>query len=595
MLRKTYFISTDLELNIDKKNKKILAGNWCIDNNKKNTSQRYEILENFWKNKSKINIYYKYLQKLSLSYSIRLSSYLNSYHNKKFSANFWKIVLLPWLIVYLPAYYYRWLAVRKILKKKVKINYYDLYNLEKKNSYTDTFDFYTKISTNKFINYNIFYNLMKYHKEKNDKIIFQKKKFFDYDKKKNFRGNKLLNFIFLIFNPILNIILNFLFKLNKIFIEKGVFPIRSNIEMSLKLKQIPTYPNDTFNNSFGYTSLYEYEEINLLKRRSLNLGKKGKNDDAFVKYIDTIIRDDIPKCFVEGFDKLKYYSEKIKFRPKIILSSYYHYFNELFKVWTAHLTEKKKTKLFIACHGGGGFLKHPSCLNFETEVANIKINWHRSKKKKEIQLPASRFLSLKKKNFVRSNSISFIQAPICIYPARIGFNEVHDEKLVFNFEFLKFYRKIYKSLQNELIFIPNSVHGKDTTQNLKNDLKLEQIKNNKSFDKYKYNSKLNIVSYPQTVFFESIITTPTLLLCKKNEWTFDEKFQKFYKKLVKNNIIFHDPVKAAKHVNIISSDINSWWNSRKIQLILKDFLDHTCVASSVSKDIWLKLLKKKIN
>ena len=47
MLRKTYFISTDLELNIDKKNKKILAGNWCIDNNKKNTSQRYEILENF--------------------------------------------------------------------------------------------------------------------------------------------------------------------------------------------------------------------------------------------------------------------------------------------------------------------------------------------------------------------------------------------------------------------------------------------------------------------------------------------------------------------------------------------------------------------
>ena len=63
MLRKTYFISTDLELNIDKKNKKILAGNWCIDNNKKNTSQRYEILENFWKNKSKINIYYKYLQK----------------------------------------------------------------------------------------------------------------------------------------------------------------------------------------------------------------------------------------------------------------------------------------------------------------------------------------------------------------------------------------------------------------------------------------------------------------------------------------------------------------------------------------------------
>ena len=40
---------------------------------------------------------------------------------------------MPWLTIYLPVYYYRWLAVKKILKRKDTINFYDLYNLKKNN------------------------------------------------------------------------------------------------------------------------------------------------------------------------------------------------------------------------------------------------------------------------------------------------------------------------------------------------------------------------------------------------------------------------------------------------------------------------------
>ena len=35
MLRDTYFISTNLEINLDKNKRKILAGNWCIENYEK--------------------------------------------------------------------------------------------------------------------------------------------------------------------------------------------------------------------------------------------------------------------------------------------------------------------------------------------------------------------------------------------------------------------------------------------------------------------------------------------------------------------------------------------------------------------------------
>ncbi len=54
MSKKNYFISTNLEFNIDKKNKQILAGGWCIKNHKKDNLQTHEVLENFWRNKKKI-------------------------------------------------------------------------------------------------------------------------------------------------------------------------------------------------------------------------------------------------------------------------------------------------------------------------------------------------------------------------------------------------------------------------------------------------------------------------------------------------------------------------------------------------------------
>jgi phosphoenolpyruvate phosphomutase len=73
MLRDTYFISTNLEINLDKNKRKILAGNWCIENyEKKENLKRYEIFDNIWKDKQKYNTYYKYLHKISLRYSERL-------------------------------------------------------------------------------------------------------------------------------------------------------------------------------------------------------------------------------------------------------------------------------------------------------------------------------------------------------------------------------------------------------------------------------------------------------------------------------------------------------------------------------------------
>ena len=99
MSQETYFISTNLEMNFQKNKKnKLLAGNWCIDNFKNSKNhKRTKTLKNFWDSKIEKNKDYKYLKKLSLDYSKKLSNYLNQLHKSNYSNKFWEFLLLSWL------------------------------------------------------------------------------------------------------------------------------------------------------------------------------------------------------------------------------------------------------------------------------------------------------------------------------------------------------------------------------------------------------------------------------------------------------------------------------------------------------------------
>ena len=122
MPQETYFISTNLEMNIVKnKQNKLLAGNWCVDNLKDyKTYNKLKTLENIWSNKIEKKKDYKYLQKLSSNYSKKLSNYLNQLHGSNYSKKFWEFLILSWLTIYLPSYYFRWKLLKKSLNRKKK-------------------------------------------------------------------------------------------------------------------------------------------------------------------------------------------------------------------------------------------------------------------------------------------------------------------------------------------------------------------------------------------------------------------------------------------------------------------------------------------
>ena len=141
------------------------------------------------------------------------------------------------------------------------------------------------------------------------------------DKLKSFNAKsfKLNTFVKKIFNLIFCLI----YKKNKIFIEKAVFRIKDNLKINTLLNQIPTCFYDIFEGGFGNKILYKNKKKDLRLRKKINL--QISNRDEFVRFIDENIREDIPICFIEDLTNFKIYKND-KIKPKVILSSYYHYF-----------------------------------------------------------------------------------------------------------------------------------------------------------------------------------------------------------------------------------------------------------------------------
>ena len=51
-------------------------------------------------------------------------------------------------------------------------------------------------------------------------------------------------------------------------------------------------------------------------------------------------------------------------------------------------------------------------------------------------------------------------------------------------------------------------------------------------------------------------------------------------KLVINKILFYNPKEASMHVNLVSSDINKWWQSSELQNLRNDFVNHYALTSN---------------
>ena len=311
------------------KSKNLLVGKWLFKNllEKEQTNLKY--FSHHWTNKEKQIKDFKIVKKIYDEVIKDLSINLNKYHSKKFSERQWEILLFFFLHQYILAVYDRWNLIKSI-KRKFKLKPIQLISYKPGSFICEEFRNIHDLMLSDEWNDWIFSEIIKeqklrYYNFKNiKKRIFKNKKEY---KTKNFYGLNTNNNFFLI-----NLEL----------------PKYQKLQLNILLKQ--------FN--------FSYRDINFCIPKSKNLKKrefkKNNSRNKFTRFIIKNLEKVLPKSYLENFNLIENKVKNLNWpkNPKVIMTSYSHYFDEIFQIYTASKIEKR-TKLVILQHGHQGH--HQMC------------------------------------------------------------------------------------------------------------------------------------------------------------------------------------------------------------------------------------------
>ena len=558
---KTIF-TTKIEL---KKNKNLknylLAGDWCLKEEK--FIKKNNVLSNIWESYTTISKHYRFLQKVHKKINKEVSNYLFTYHNKVITKKIWNNLLFVWLTYYLFFYYFKWKTVEKIFKIHKKLIFIS-YSNTKSIRYIDSLDFYDKSSNSDILNYLAFKKVILFKKANkliNVKIV-NKNQYLNSTEissnNKQLKGKSLLEYILLFIQKT--------FLNPRILVIDGV-NFKFNFFFNLFEMQFPT----TYKNIFDWKT--EKKKLNIrAKIKSTEFRTKGTK---FEKFIYENIIHDIPLCFTSGFNQLNKIVNKIKFNPKIIISGTQHVHNEIAKLWVLKQKYIFNKKLFIVSHGGGHQNLSLTMYDYEHKIGNYFFQWIDKKKFFNSRLPNTKysFKNLKRKSnadkiiFVGNELKPYINrispGPMSIYSS----NTINDLEKIFKNLSIKIKPKIYYAPKKKLIS-----YFKNKLLTIINKSKILSIS---ALDENIKNCRLVICSYPQTTFFDSLLSGPTILVYNPKQWRHYKELNRAYKTLKYNKIIFDNPVDAAKHINRVWHKIDLWWNEKEVikarNLFLKEF------------------------
>lgn len=570
---------TELDYKIYSKNKKVLSGRWCDNSNKSKIGRDLKVI----KCNSLINDQeYLYLQKLLDFFSKKIRIYLNKYHKVNYSQKYWDVLILPWLMTYLPCQFSRWKIVKeaKKINKNIEIvNFSKLQNLHP----ITTLEYLNLIKSNDIYNYSVFKKILEFFNKK--KLINLRKFNSNFAFKKNYFLKKYF-FNLLPFYFFVEKINFFLGKMNKLFLDQHLFGKKLYFKISLALKQLPVF---LFNRKLDYL-LSKNIKINYKKRELVNSKNLFYYKDNFKLFINQNFIFDIPLCFLEGYDSFYQSIKNIKNYPKIVFSGFQHYHNERFKFWLSKNLEEKKTKLIVASHGGGNQLKFSSCLQFEKKIVTKKIVWTKPRKKKEIQMTPIKFIKNNEK-IVKKKYLLFLEEPVWKFPVR--FEEGSNFSNLRNV--LIFKKKLKKNIFDKLKYLPSAdsmlIEKEAITKLIKTKYNSESL----VFHKFKKLSKLTVCTFPETAFLESIINGPTILIndFKKKPIIFCKDFNSSL--LEKNLISFKSPLDAVKHINKIWDHIDEWWEQKSIKLVIEKLRKCLCKHDVNPYQTWLNYIINEKN
>ena len=518
----------------------------------------------------------KYLNDLYEKILLQLSRVLNEVNKEKYSVKFWRILIGPWLGMFLYIYFLKWKTINRIenKKKKYKVKIYKIKSnqfvpndMEQFSKFIKSEVWQQKISQKVCLNF--------FSKEN---IIYKKNLNLKYPKNENHSFFKKI---------IIRIINNLTTKKNnKVFIINSYLGFFNEALLNLKLFQLPTLHLKEI--------ITKKDQVSFKKRNTIKeYFNKYKSKNKFENNIINDFIDEIPISFIEGFKNLdyKYYKLNYPTKPKIIFSSNFHR-NTLLSYYIGKKIESG-SKLAIGQHGGlYGAALFSWFENHEIKIADKYFSWGWSKKNYNIKKLG---IIVKIKNVIWKNKnkkiLIFLRSRNK-YPSSFLSGTNTENYFSYTENFKIFLKKINPKIKLNIVSrYPANI------KNFKNENFRQDYENilyeKKEMFKSLEKTSLAINTTHSTPFLQTMaINFPNVLLMDGKTNPLKDKFS--FKILKKVNIFHDNPTSAAKFINNLDSaeKIYNWWYGRQTQKAVSIFCKiHAKKNKHIINDIKFNLKK----
>ena len=574
------FVTTTIKSTWGDNENIFFLGEWCKKYNEKHiwNDRNNTTIPWHWSNRSKIKEDFNYLKSLYEKILIELVYELNCTHKVNHSLRYWRIVLGPWLITYMPVIWDRWENVKSFgdlkIESKTIIPHQNI-SPSVANDYNAAIQL---MSSNDVWNYLIYCDILQAQKIDSIKIV-KKNILLDEENKSSKKQSPW-------FVPIVVKLDKFLRKIYKVnnydfVIYKGYFQFRFLLKLFYKVRQIPRIYSE-------FEKEIDYKDGCSFTRPKLNI---DPNLTYFERFLYGRIFKDMPSAYLEGYENLSSYCASLP-DAKVIFTANAHFHNEKFKVWSAQQISRGG-KLIISEHGGAIASELAELSSHEDKICDKKVVWHMALHAKHIRLSPNKLIK-KYSDYVNSDSqvtMVGLELPRYSYRCQSGPNSslILDD---FN-QKVNFIDLLDAKTRAAFKVRPYPNRGWFTKDRYSNIYGKEIISKNKTLNESYRMSKLIICTYPKTTFSEAMHSgVPTILLYIEKYWELHPAFNELLIKLKKAGIVYSDPIKAAKHVNNISHNPKIWWNKEETIHARNMFFDICGTVSDNPLDDWSCFLNK---
>jgi putative transferase (TIGR04331 family) len=578
----TYFLATTaLEEFWDTSKPLLFLGEWCRRYNRKSFWEplRGEVLVNPWHDMQQLYKAYHYVADVYERLLPVLGEALNSTHKVNHSKRYWRIILGPWLLFYIPVIYDRYMCLRTALDDYPVVTSTVLAEAAWVTP-CDTLEFVQLIKEDP-------YNLQLYSRIL--KLLgydFPQKTFsvaatsFPLSERNLPWGkNRLRKFLV----TKLAVLSQGCRANHAIIFRDSYFSRRVELQLIIK--------------TFGriWPVLEELTQTPRLKpntpaRMSLQNVLPAEND--FERLLNQMLPLDFPQSFMEGFDGLQNEAERIyPSIPKAIFSSGAWYFDEAFKQWAAVSTENG-TQLLGAQHGGNyGGLAHHAHEDHELTITDRYFSggWERSDRGAKVTPWFVTKLAGRKHLHADSQKagILFVATADPRYLLQIPHTPGRFNRyLLWQSRFLASIKARLLSKIRVRFFAED--FGWDIAQRWRTSYPEIRVETwDTPFTRSLENCRLYVGDHIGTTFQEALSADkPTILFWDPAINELRPEAQPYYDRLRAAGILYDTPEAAADGVNLVYDNVVAWWNDPARQEARRIFCHRFARTSSNAVNEW---------